>query len=237
MDGVIVDSHPAHRFAWKEFLRTLGKDVQDTELDFVTDGRKREDILMHFLGPLTDVELKQYGKLKNELFWQAASEIALIPGASDFIEYLDDAGIAMAVATSGSTGRTYSILKRAGLMSHFRAVVTGDEVRKSKPDPDIYRIACQRINCPPSAAVAFEDAVSGVRAAKGAGLRCVGIVGTRSGDPMTAAGADCVLRDFVDLTIRKFQSLVGMQPLGLYEYGSDDETGRPSRSGKRILPG
>lgn len=212
MDGVIVDSHPAHRFAWKEFLRTLGKDVQDTELDFVTDGRKREDILMHFLGPLTDAELKQYGKLKNELFWQAASEIALIPGASDFIECLDDAGIAMAVATSGSTGRAYSILKRAGLIKYFRAVVTGDEVCKGKPDPDIYRLACQRINCSPNAAVAFEDAASGIRAAKSAGMKCIGIAGHTLGDHLIAAGADGILQDFVNISLAQFHSLVGMRP-------------------------
>jgi len=212
MDGVIVDSHPAHRSAWKEFLRSFGKDVSDSELDFVMDGRKREDILVHFLGPLTEAQLEEYGKVKNDLFWQAASEVVPIPGVSEFVERAYSAGITMAVATSASASRTQSILSRMGLLARFRSVVTGNEVRKGKPDPGIYRLACERINCPPSAAVAVEDAASGIRAAKGAGLKCVGIAGHKSGDQLTAAGADCVLQDFVDLHLQRFHALVGMQP-------------------------
>jgi beta-phosphoglucomutase len=211
MDGVIVDSHPAHRFAWREFLRTLGKNISDRELDFVMDGRKREDILMHFLGPLSEEQLRQYGRMKNELFWQAASEVAPIPGAFEFIECLHCAGVMMAIATSASASRTHSILSRTGLLSYIPVVVTGDEVDKGKPDPGIYRLACQRLDCSANAAVAIEDAASGIRAAKGAGLRCVGIAGSQPGDHLTAAGADCVLRDFVGITLREFHSLVGMQ--------------------------
>jgi HAD superfamily hydrolase (TIGR01509 family) len=212
MDGVIVDSHPAHRFAWKEFLRTLGKEVSDSDLDFVMDGRKREDILIHFLGPLSDAQLKEYGRLKNDLFWRAASEVVPIIGAFEFIECLQLAGVPLALATSASTSRARSTLKRMGLIECFTTVVTGDEVRAGKPDPGIYQLACRRINCPPSAAVAFEDAASGVRAAKDAGLKCVGIATNRSAERLTAAGADCVLSNFANLTIEEFLSLVGMSP-------------------------
>jgi len=212
MDGVIVDSHPAHRFAWKEFLRTLGQEVTDSELDFIMDGRKRKDILFHFLGPLTDERLQEYGNLKDEFFWHAAPNVVPVPGVFEFIECIRQAGIAIAVATSASTNRTRATLQRLGLMKHFTAVVTGDDVREGKPDPGIYRLACQRINCPPEAAVAVEDAASGIRAAKDAGLKCVGIAGYQSADKLTAAGADYVLRDFLNLSLREFHSLVGMQP-------------------------
>lgn len=212
MDGVIVDSHPAHRFAWKQFLRKLGKEVPESELDFIMDGRKREDILVHFLGPLSAEQLERYGKMKNDLFWQAASKVRPVPGAFEFIDRVHKAGITMAVATSASAGRTYPILTRAGLLNSFRAVITGDDVRKGKPDPGIYRLACQRIHCSPEAAVAVEDAASGIRAAKAAGLKCVGIARNGSRDQLAAAGADCVLQDFVDITLRRFHSLVGMRP-------------------------
>jgi HAD superfamily hydrolase (TIGR01509 family) len=212
MDGVIVDSHPAHRFAWRDFLRTFGKEVTDSELDFIMDGRKRKDILFHFLGPLTDEQLQEYGNLKDEFFWQAAPNVVPVPGVFEFIECIRQAGITMAVATSASTNRTRAILQRLGLMKHFTAVVTGDDVREGKPDPGIYRLACQRINCPPESAVAVEDAASGIRAAKDAGLKCVGIAGYQSEDKLTAAGADYVLRDFLNLSLREFHAIVGMQP-------------------------
>jgi len=212
MDGVLVDSHPAHRLAWRDFLRRLGKDVTESELDFVLDGRKRKDILLHFLGPLPDEKLEEYGRLKDELFWLAAANIAPVPGVFEFIKRIRRAGIAVAVATSAGANRTQSMLKRLGILAHFTAVVTGEEVGAGKPDPAIYLLACQRIGCPPNTTVAVEDAAAGVRAAKGAGLRCVGISRCGSEEKLTAAGADCVLPDFVNLTLEKFRSLVGMQP-------------------------
>jgi len=221
MDGVIVDSHPAHRVAWKTFLHALGRGVNDAELDFVMDGRKREDILVHFLGPLTREQLEEYGRLKNDLFCQAAAEVVPIPGAFEFIDRLRSAAIAVAVATSASSSRAVSTLRRLGLLSHFEAVVTGEEVPKGKPDPGIYQLACQRIQCPPKSAVAVEDAASGVRAAKSAGMRCVGITWHQSGDSLTAAGADAVLHDFVDLTPSDFASLVGMPQSGQVRPRSD----------------
>jgi beta-phosphoglucomutase len=213
MDGVIVDSHAVHCLAWREFLRTVGKEVSDSELGFVMDGRKRKDILFHFLGPLTDEQLEEYGKLKDDLFWRGESEVVPIPGVFEFIECIRREGITMAVATSASSGRTRSILERLGLLTRFSAIVTGDEVQNGKPDPGIYRLACQRINCPPYGAVAVEDAASGVRAAKSAGLKCVGIGDCQSEGELTAAGADHVLRDFRNLSLHEFHSLVGMQPL------------------------
>jgi len=217
MDGVIVDSHPAHRVAWKTFLRALGRETSDAELDFVMDGRKREEILVHYLGPLTREQLEEYGRLKNDLFWQAAAEVVPIPGAFEFIDRLRGAGIVAAVATSASASRAVSTLRRLGLLSHFEAVVTGEEVPKGKPDAGIYQLACQRLQCSPKAAVAVEDAASGVRAAKSAGLKCVGIAWHQSGDSLTAAGADAVLHNFVDLTLSDFASLVGIPQSGRSE--------------------
>jgi len=222
MDGVIVDSHPAHRFAWREFLRILGTQVTESELDFVMDGGKREEILVHFLGPLNEVQLKEYGRMKDDLFWQAASEVVPIPGVLNFIERLERAGIKIAVATSASAGRTQSILGRMRLLSRFQAVVTGDQVRKGKPDPGIYLLACQRIDCPPNSVVAVEDAASGIRAAKSAGLRCIGIAGCGSGERLTAAGADGVLHDFLNMSLQSLYSLVGMQPQRTRAYESGD---------------
>jgi beta-phosphoglucomutase len=179
-------------------------------LDFVLDGRKRTDILYHFLGPLTDRQVEEYGNLKDQFFWRAASDVGPVPGVFEFVECIRGGGIAIAVATSAGAGRARSILARMGLLTRFNAIVTGNEVRDGKPDPGIYRLACQRINCLPEAAVAVEDAVSGIRAAKAAGLKCVGMAGHQSEEKLTATGADCVIRDFVGLSLRDFHFLVGM---------------------------
>ena len=66
MDGVLIDSHPIHRQAWQRFLLTLDQQVSDAGLDFILEGRKREDILRHFLGDdLSEVQISEYGKRKG----------------------------------------------------------------------------------------------------------------------------------------------------------------------------
>ncbi|PYX62323.1 MAG: hypothetical protein DMG73_00275, partial [Acidobacteria bacterium] len=75
MDGVIIDSHPAHRKAWKDFLQTFGKEVSESELSFILDGRKRRDILRHFLGDVSEQELVEYGKKKDGFFQQVSLEV------------------------------------------------------------------------------------------------------------------------------------------------------------------
>jgi HAD superfamily hydrolase (TIGR01509 family) len=210
MDGVIVDSHAAHRIAWREFLRTLGKHVTDSELDFVLDGHKRREIFFHFLGPLTDEQLEAYGNRKDELFWQAAP-VTPVPGVHDFVRCLHAGSVRMVVATSASRGRARFLLDHLALLPYFDALVTGNDVSIGKPDPSIYRLACERISCPAESAVAIEDAVSGVIAAKAAGLKCIGIIGHQTAESLTAAGADHVVRDFCNLSLGEFGSLLGMR--------------------------
>src|SRR5215471_280013 len=100
MDGVIIDSHPAHRQAWKTFLSTVGRLVSDAELDFVLDGRKRDEILRHFLGDLSDEEILQFGNQKDNFFRERALQVRPVAGVLEMVDRLREAEIATAVATS-----------------------------------------------------------------------------------------------------------------------------------------
>src|ERR1700756_3937612 len=85
-DGVIVDSHPVHKRAWQKFLESVGRVASDEELQFVLDGRKREDILRHFLGELSEEELVEYGSRKEQIFRDEATSVRAIEGLVDFLE-------------------------------------------------------------------------------------------------------------------------------------------------------
>jgi len=208
MDGVVIDSHPAHREAWHGFLRTLNRDVCDHELDYILDGRKREDILRHFLGELSCEQLHQYGQQKDAFFRKQICQVKPMPGLVDFLGQLRDAKIPMAIATSGSARRTHSTLEQLELRKYFCEIVTANDVVASKPDPAIYQLACHRLSVLPHRAVAFEDAYSGVRAAKAAGLQCVGIAIEDKDRNLYAAGADLVLSDFCGLTLDRLASSI-----------------------------
>src|SRR6266481_6032598 len=100
MDGVLIDSHPAHREAWRSFLRTLNRDVPDGELNYILDGRKREDILRHFLGDLSAEQLHRYGSQKDAFFQKQTRQVSPMPGLLGFLSHLRKHRITLAIATS-----------------------------------------------------------------------------------------------------------------------------------------
>ena len=224
MDGVLVNSHPIHRRAWQQFLSTLGREVSESELDYILDGHKRSDILCHFLGALSSAQLAEYGQRKDSLFRESAREIQPIDGLTDFVANIASHGIPMAVATSASESRTRFTLQQLRLRSYFRAIVTGKDVVFGKPAPDIYRLACKRLGVRPARAVAFEDAVGGVRAAKTAGLFCVGVLSHQPAASLKAAGADLTIPNFLGLSIDDLQADL-MVPPPLSDSAWREETG------------
>ena len=201
MDGVLIDSHPAHRAAWREFLRLMSREVSELELAFILDGRKRAEILRHFLGDLDDRELQDYGRRKDEIFRGMERQIAPVRGVLDFITELTRRGIAMAVATSASEIRTFSTIERMGLGGCFEAVITASDVLAGKPDPAVYRLACTRMGIPPDAALAFDDASAGIEAAKSAGMRCIGVASNGLSASLLQSGAEKVIPHFEGLAL------------------------------------
>src|SRR2546421_10680167 len=103
MDGVIVDSHPIHRKTWSRFLELQGKPATDTDLNFIMDGRKREEILRHFLGDLSDEEVRVLGHEKEQLFREESTDLKAINGLIQFVEQLSQTQLKMGVASSGSS--------------------------------------------------------------------------------------------------------------------------------------
>src|SRR5579859_7998800 len=133
MDGVLIDSHPLHRKVWAQFLASLDRAVSDEELDFVLDGRKREEILRHFLGNLPAEQIREHGRRKDEIYQESSRDLKTISGVEEFLVMLESAGFPMAVATSASFARARGTLDELGILPRFSAVVTGDDVVKGKP--------------------------------------------------------------------------------------------------------
>jgi beta-phosphoglucomutase len=207
MDGVLIDSHPLHKKVWAKFLASVNKPVTDEELEFVLDGRKREEILRHFLGDLPPDQIREYGKRKNELFRESFRELRMVAGVVEFLDTLKTAGIPMAVATSASSTRAYDILKHLGILERFKAVVTGNDVEKGKPDPAIFLRAAEHLRLDPPNALVVEDAVAGVKAAKSAGMKCLGIASDGRSEKLREAGADCVIPDYRNIGLQEVRDL------------------------------
>ncbi len=207
MDGVLIDSHPIHKKAWNRFLASIGKRVTDEELEFVLDGRKREDILNHFLGPLTPSQVVDYGHRKEQLFREEARHVGTVVGVEHFMSELQRRSIPMAVASCGSSSRVQFMLECLGFQDRFAAVITGDDVPCGKPDPTIFRKAAEAVAAPCSSTLVVEDAVAGVMAAKAAGMKCLAIASNGRGKALLGAGADEVVSDFASVDIARLSAL------------------------------
>jgi len=196
MDGVLINSHSAHRKAWREFLRDQGVEVSDNELAFILEGRTRSEILRRFLGDLPASELQECGRRKDDFFRCLEHQIEPVPGVLQLLDNLIKRGLSLAVATSASEIRTFATIERLGLGGCFDAVVTASDVEQGKPHPAVYRLACKRLEISPQFAMAFDDARAGVEAAKSAGMRCIGVASNGLRQQLLLAGAEAVVPSF-----------------------------------------
>jgi HAD superfamily hydrolase (TIGR01509 family) len=207
MDGVLIDSHPIHRHAWRKFLATVGKTIQNKQLDFILEGRRREDILRYFLGDLPEAMMAEYGERKDYFFDENFSHIKPIPGVLSLLDTLEGADIKLGIATSASAFRTRKTLQLLGMEARFLTVITGDDVLAGKPDPAVYRKVSERMNLDADSLLVLEDAPCGVQAAKSAGMCCIGVSSNGRAEALRQAGADLVIPNFVGLQIDELRRL------------------------------
>lgn len=207
VDGVLVDSGPVHFAAWRQLARELGRDLGEEEFRH-TFGMRDEDVVRHLFGDLPPEEAQALAERKEQLFRAAApSRLRAQPGVRALLAELRRAGFAQAVASSAPPANVALTLDVLGIRGAFQAVVTGADVRKGKPDPEVFLLAAKRLGVPPARCVVVEDAVVGVEAARAAGMHCVAVVGTSSREELWRA--DLVVDSLEELRAADFQRLIG----------------------------
>ncbi len=99
----------------------------------------------------------------------------LLPGVIEYLVAARQLGLKTAVASSSTRKWVMDHLNRFGIGGHFDAIVCREDVKRTKPDPDLYLTALRRLGVQPDEAIAFEDSTNGIHAAKAAGLFCVAV--------------------------------------------------------------
>jgi beta-phosphoglucomutase family hydrolase len=191
MDGVLLDSNPAHREVWAAYNRRHGLETTD-EMHSRMYGRRNDQIVRDFFGAdLSDEEVTLRGAEKEALYRETIGdrlEEMLVPGVRKFLERYRSAPLA--VASNAEAANIDLLLDRARLRQYFRVVVNGAMVRHPKPDPEIYLRASALLGAAPGNCVVFEDSYSGVEAARLAGMRIVGVRTTHGDLPGTNISVD-----------------------------------------------
>ena len=172
-DGTLFDTETLMYEVWVEIGRDMGLSITIPEyLHYVGLNRKAVlDVMRERIGPDfdgADFMVRCVARLSERIEEEG---VPLKPGVREILELLHQKGIPTGLATSTHRVRTNRRLELCGLGEYFSAVVTGDEVSKGKPDPEIYRAVCGELSVSPEACLAVEDSRNGILSAHHAGLK------------------------------------------------------------------
>ena len=177
MDGVILDSESISDITWRKAAEEKSYSVNDEILNACRGSNKNDTIvtLKKYYGQ--DFDSEAFLERTSELFHEIEEKdgIPLLPYAKEILSYLKPRyRLALASSTRGPTVERQ--LRAAGVIDFFETRTTGEQVEHSKPNPEIYLMACKSIGMKPEDCVAIEDSLNGIRSAHAAGLRPIMVI-------------------------------------------------------------
>lgn len=206
LDGVIVDTAVYHYKAWRRLANQLGFDFteeQNEQLKGISRIESLKIILNWGSVTKTEAEMQELATLKNTWYVEMITKMTpsdILPGAKEFLEEVRANKYLTALGSASKNSEM--ILKQIGLMHLFDALVDGNKVTKSKPDPEVFLVGAKELNVKPEECVVFEDAIAGVQAAKVGNMKAVGI-----GEPDVLSKADLVVKGLFEMTVEKLEKL------------------------------
>lgn len=207
LDGVLVDTAVYHYKAWKQLANTLGFDfteAQNEHLKGVNRMRSLEMILDWGGVKKTEQEKEELAAQKNEWYVAMINKMTaaeVLPGSVELLEDLRAKGIKVALGSASKNSST--ILERTQLSHFFDAIVDGNVVSKSKPDPQVFVKGAEMLGMAVEDCVVFEDAQAGIDAAIAGHMKSVGV-----GDQENLKGADLYVRNLSQISVEEIISLV-----------------------------
>jgi len=200
LDGVLVTTDELHYRAWKELA-----DAEGIQFDRRINDRLRGVSRMESLGILLERSPRTYSEAekaalaerKNARYrelLQSLTPADVLPGARETLAGLHTRGVRTAVASSSRNAA--AILERTGLAGAFDAAVDGNDIRHSKPHPEVFLLAARRLGLPPAECLVVEDAMAGIVAGRRAGMAVFGI-----GTPETLPGVRNLATDLAHVTV------------------------------------
>ena len=175
MDGIIFDSERAVLESW--YVVADRHDLGDITEAFLActgvNDRETKEIMLSRFG--ADFPYDEYAREASVIFHEKydGGKLPMKIGVKEILTFLKDSGKKIALASSTRRPVVETELRDAGVLEFFDELVTGDVVKRSKPDPEIYLLACEKIGVAPERCYAIEDSYNGVRSASGGGLKAI----------------------------------------------------------------
>lgn len=208
LDGVIVDSSQFHYESWMKLGEEVGF-VMTPEFFRKTFGQRNDFIIKQLVPNATDDQIAAWGARKEELYREVArGRLVPLPGAMELIRGLKELGFKLAIASSTPRINIAFAIEQLSMGDLFDDFVGAEDVKRGKPDPEVFLTAAQKVGVPPEKCVVFEDAVAGVIAAKRGGMKCIAVTTTNPREALEEAGADLVVDSLTEVTPHKVASLL-----------------------------
>ena len=207
IDGVLVDSAAAHLHSWQLLARECGGSVVTREEFDKTFGQQNRDIIPTLFGEVSNSRMQALAERKEEIYRELIRERApIVEGAAELVRALRQAGVHLAVGSSGPRKNIALVLSAMGVADCISVVVSGEDVTRGKPDPQVFALAAELLGVPEARCVVIEDAPVGVQAARAAGARTAAVLIYHP--PEAFDHADCVVARLADLSVDQLISLV-----------------------------
>lgn len=179
LDGVIVDTAKYHFIAWKRIGEKVGFTLtheQNESLKGVSRVESLDRILAWAKEELTQEEKERLLIEKNQDYLAQIDNMGqeeILPGVLSLLQYAKENNIPVALGSASKNAT--AILQKLGITSYFDALVDGNHVTKSKPDPEVFLKGAEILQQDPKNCIVFEDAAAGIQAAKTAGMTTIGM--------------------------------------------------------------
>ncbi len=203
VDGTMVNSEPLHVAAWDSALQTYGHELMDLSDNFraTMAGKKPIVIAEGMVQELElDVDPCDFLETKSVLFLEKVrTELEGMPGVVESVQRFSQGGHKLAIGTSLDREYINLILNKLGLTGSFEVIVTGDQIKNGKPHPETYLMVAQKLGLDPSECAVLEDATSGIKSAKAAGMWCIAVE-NKNAVPQDTSEADVVVYSLDEVT-------------------------------------
>ena len=210
VDGVLTDSYQPHFVAWERLMQELG--VEFSEGSFrATFGRTNADIFHQLCGDrFSPAEVVEFGERKEVYYRDAIREhFTAMPGVVALLDALAAEGFLLGVGSSGPPENVRLSLEKLDRASSFGAVITGADVTRGKPEPEVFLKGAERLGVPPAQCAVIEDAPQGIEAANRAGMTSIAITGTATRQALSHARL--VVDSHAELSPGRIAELIGMK--------------------------
>ena len=201
MDGVLTDNKEQDFTAWKRVFADFGIDLSFEGYKAFT-GMKGEAIVKKYIRPSAgDEEATALTRRKEDYFIEEIkkSKIDPTPGVIRLLNDLKMNNIRMGIGTAAMKFKAYAVLDELGIRDFFKVLVSAEEVKKGKPDPETYLKVAEELHLRPEECFVIEDAPNGIEAAKNGGIKCIAITTTHERSEL--GQADRIIDSFDELVV------------------------------------